>query len=193
MPEPTPWGMKMSLGQIMAEFVNSPSGGGWIHSVSFSPSGNKICWVSHDSTINVADPTKSNAVIRLLTEYLPFLSCIWITENSVVAAGHSCIPTVYVLTGNDQLMFSAKLDASEKKEMGGMSAMRKFQNLDKQSRSESIDTNLNSIHQNAISCICLYKGTKDKVTSISTSGLDGQLVLWDLVSLEKSIQGLKIM
>lgn len=45
-PEATSWGTKMPLGQMMAEFVNSSTGGGWVHSVSFSPDGNKVCWVS---------------------------------------------------------------------------------------------------------------------------------------------------
>lgn len=44
-PESTPWGAKMPLGQLMCEFVNSNAGGGWVHSVSFSPDGNTLCWV----------------------------------------------------------------------------------------------------------------------------------------------------
>lgn len=164
---------------------------GWIHSVSFSPDGNKVCWVSHDSTINVADATKGNAVHKLRTEYLPFLSCTWITNNSIVAAGHSCIPIVYSVA-NGQLAYNGKLDNSQKKEAGGLSAMRKFQSLDKQARTETSDTNLDSIHQNAITCVCIYAGNKDKALKLSTSGLDGQLVIWDLYSLEKSMQSMKI-
>lgn len=60
--------------------------GGWIHSVAFSPCGNKICWVAHNSSICVADATKGNAVMRLYTEHLPFLSCVWIGSNNIVAA-----------------------------------------------------------------------------------------------------------
>jgi len=60
--------------------------GGWIHSVAFSPCGNKICWVAHNSSICVVDATKGNAVVRLYTEHLPFLSCIWIGSNNIVAA-----------------------------------------------------------------------------------------------------------
>ncbi|XP_060520253.1 actin-related protein 2/3 complex subunit 1A-A [Cylas formicarius] len=190
-PEPTVWGSKMPLGQIMGEFVNSPAGGGWVHCVSFSPDGNKICWVSHDASINVGDPTKGNTFIKLKTEFLPFLSCIWISNKTVVAAGHSCVPVLYNVR-NDELVFAGKLDTSQKKESGGLSAMRMFHSLDKQARSETSDTNLDSIHQNAITCVCIYSGTKSKATKISTSGLDGQLVIWDINSLERSIQGLKI-
>lgn len=148
--------------------------------------------VSHDSSINVADATKGNAVMKLRSEFLPFLSCTWISNKSIVAAGHSCIPILYKVNDNGQLSFVAKLDASQKKESGGLSAMRMFHSLDKQARIETTDTNLDSIHQNAITCLCIYAGGKERATKLSSSGADGQLVLWDLNSLEKSIENLKI-
>lgn len=177
----------------MAEFPNSTTGGGWVHSVSFAPDGNKVCWVGHDSSISVADASRNLAVTRLRSEYLPFLSCTWITNNSIVAAGHSCIPLLFTSTPNGELNFTAKLDTSQKKEAGGLSAMRKFQSLDRQARIETSDTNLESIHQNTITCVCLYTGSKADASKFSTSGLDGQLVIWDLASLERAIQGLKIL
>ncbi|XP_066149198.1 actin-related protein 2/3 complex subunit 1A-A-like isoform X2 [Euwallacea fornicatus] len=190
-PEATPWGTKMPLGQLMAEYVNSTSGGGWIHSVNFSPDGSKVAWVAHDSSINVADPNNGNTFVKLKTEYLPFISCTWISSKTIVAAGHSCIPILYTLS-NGQLVFSGKLDASQKKESGGLSAMRMFHSLDRQARTETSDTNLDSIHQNAITCVCIYSGTKARALKLSTSALDGQMVIWDLNSLERQIQGLKI-
>ena len=57
-PSGTPWGNKMPFQAMMAEFNNSPNGGGWIHSVSFSGDGNRLAWVAHDSSISVADATK---------------------------------------------------------------------------------------------------------------------------------------
>lgn len=182
----------MPLGQLLAEFPNSTSGGGWVHSVSFSPDGNKLCWVGHDSSIAVADAGRGMAVARHRSEYLPFLSCTWVTNNSIVAAGHSCIPLLFTLSAAGELNFTAKLDTSQKKEAGGLSAMRKFQSLDRQARIETSDTNLESIHQNTVTCVCLYDGTKANAKKFSTSGLDGQLVIWDMMSLEKAIQGLKI-
>lgn len=140
----------------------------------------------------MADPSKGNIFIKLKTEFLPFLSCTWISSKTIVAAGHSCIPILFTLNANGQLVCGGKLDTSQKKESGGLSAMRMFHSLDKQARSETSDTNLDSIHQNAITCLCIYGGSKAKAVKISTSGLDGQLVIWDLNSLERSIQGLKI-
>lgn len=181
----------MPLGNLMAEFKNSAnSGGGWINNVSFSSDGNKICWVGHDSCINVADA--ANGVIRSKTEYLPFLSCQWISPLSVVVAGHSCIPLVYILKDNE-LVLSYKLDKSQKKESSGISAMRIFQSLDRNLRTENSDTFVESIHQNAITCIRLYEGGKSDAVKISTSGVDGQLVIWNIDSnLSNSFNNLRV-
>ena len=52
-PGPTPWGKKMNFSNCMAEFYNGS--GGWVHSVAFSPSGNKLAWAGHDSSISVVN------------------------------------------------------------------------------------------------------------------------------------------
>lgn len=193
-PSPTPWGNRMPLGQLMAEFKNSAQGGGWVNAVSFSTDGNKVCWVGHDSAINIADATNGNLVVKLKTEFLPFLSCHWISSNSIVAAGHSCIPVIYSVDQNNKITLTGKLDQAMKKEATGISAMKIFQSLDRNLRTENDDANLQSIHQNAIACICIYEGDKNSgVRKISTSGLDGQLVIWELsAGLTRSLQGLKI-
>ena len=49
---------------MMAEFTNSPMGGGWVHAVSFNSSGTKLAWVAHDCSISVADAEKGQAVTR---------------------------------------------------------------------------------------------------------------------------------
>jgi actin related protein 2/3 complex subunit 1A/1B len=54
-PTETVWGKKMMFGNLMAELSNG--GGGWVHSVSFSPSGDKLVWVGHDASISVANMT----------------------------------------------------------------------------------------------------------------------------------------
>ncbi|KAK6643672.1 hypothetical protein RUM43_005182 [Polyplax serrata] len=183
-PPATEWGSKMVLGTLMAEFNNSPISGGWIHSVAFSMDGSRLCWVAHDSSINVAD---SQTVCKLKTEYLPFKCCLWIGKNTIVAAGHGCCPMLFSVDSNNHITFLSKLDISQKRETGGISAMRKFQSLDRQARVANNDTALETIHQNTITGIRLYSTTK-----LSTSGLDGQLVIWDMNTLEREIKGLKI-
>uniref|UniRef100_A0A2K6ESF2 Actin related protein 2/3 complex subunit 1A n=1 Tax=Propithecus coquereli TaxID=379532 RepID=A0A2K6ESF2_PROCO len=86
-PASTPWGSKMPFGQLMSEFGGSGIGG-WVHGVSFSVSGS-------DSTVSVADASKSVQVSTLKTEFLPLLSVSFVSENSVVAAGHDCCPMLF--------------------------------------------------------------------------------------------------
>lgn len=192
-PSPTPWGARMPMGQLMAEFKTGNQGGGWVNNVSFSADGNKICWVGHDSSINIADANAaSGAIFKLKTEFLPFLCCEWISATSIVVAGHGCVPLIYTVDQSNKIILSGKLDQSQKKEKENSNAMRHFKSLDRNSRAENTDTSLESIHQNAIACICLYEGDNRMAKKISTSGLDGQLVIWDLTSLTNSMQGLSI-
>lgn len=57
-PSPTPWGSKMPFGELMFE---SSSSCGWVHSICFSASGARVAWVSHDSTLCLADANKKMA------------------------------------------------------------------------------------------------------------------------------------
>ncbi|PIO28688.1 hypothetical protein AB205_0125590, partial [Aquarana catesbeiana] len=47
-----------SFPHLMSEF-GSAGNGGWVHSVSFSASGNRLAWVSHDSIVSVVDASKN--------------------------------------------------------------------------------------------------------------------------------------
>nr|CAD7201901.1 unnamed protein product [Timema douglasi] len=199
MPQPSPWGMKMSMGVMLAEFPNSTNGGrglgaqcGILRRWQPPVLGGPRLFRLGVSSVSVADANRQSSVTRLKTEFLPFLSCVWVGNNSFVAAGHSCCPMLYSVNEAGQLYLNSKLDMSQKKEAGGLSAMRKFQSLDRQARIEINDTTLETVHQNAITSLCLYEGTKGAASKVSTSGLDGQLVIWDLRSLEESIQGMKI-
>lgn len=65
-PGPTPWGSKMPFGELLFESGGSPAAaqtsgasGGWVHSVCFSHSGNRLAWTSHDSTLCVSEGGKN--------------------------------------------------------------------------------------------------------------------------------------
>ena len=120
------------------------------------------------------------------------LSCLWLSPNTLVAAGHGCKPVAYKIDASGEISFLSTLE-SDKGGSGGkkVGAMAKFQNLDKHG-SESSETKLTTTHQNQISCIQILSGNKDCADKISTSGGDGKVVVWELRSLEKQIAGLKI-
>lgn len=187
-PGSTCWGKKMNFGACMAEFSNG--GGGWVHSVSFSPSGNKLAWVGHDASISVVNQANEQTTV-VKHQYLPYLACLWVTENSLVAAGYDCYPVLWSHDDAGKLTYINKLDQMEKKAAGYVSAMDKFKGLDKRAREGKEDVTIDSTHQNAITQIALHSGTRDSVTKFSTTGGDGRLVIWDCKSLEASIAGLK--
>ncbi|XP_070580248.1 actin-related protein 2/3 complex subunit 1A-B-like [Ptychodera flava] len=188
-PSSTPWGAKMTFSNLM--FENS-SGGGWVHGVSFSQSGDKLAWVSHGSTVHVADAAQGMAVTFLKTQFLPFLACSWITDNSIVVVGHDCSPLLFSQDGQGAISFVNKLDTKGgQKESGNKSAMKIFRDLDKKATTES-KTERDSLHQNAITEVAVYDGTKSNASKFVTTGVDGKLVIWDIRSLESAIAGLRI-
>jgi actin related protein 2/3 complex subunit 1A/1B len=156
---------------------------GWVHCVSFSADGSKLAWVSHDSTVSVCDAEKNMALITVKTQFLPYLTCAWASNSSIIVAGHDCCPILFQYNGS-QLSFVTKLDKSQKREVDGFSAMRKFQNMDKRAIVEnSVDTLLDTIHQNAITNLTIYAGNKLSISKLCTTGMDGKMVIWNMKAL----------
>lgn len=87
---------------------------------------------------------------------------------------------LFEVDGTGKIHFAGKMDASLKKESSGVSAMKKFQSLDRQARVETNDTSLGTLHQNAITSVCLHTGSKAGASKFSTAGVDGLLAIWDL-------------
>ena len=54
-----------------------------------------------------------------------------------------------------------------------------FRQMDLKGKSKD-DTQLKTVHQNSISTVRGYSGSSDNIRQISTSGVDGRLVVWDL-------------
>uniref|UniRef100_A0A2K6WIA1 Actin-related protein 2/3 complex subunit n=1 Tax=Onchocerca volvulus TaxID=6282 RepID=A0A2K6WIA1_ONCVO len=176
-PSPNPWGTKMPFGALMCEAKSS----GWIHHVAFSPSGCRLSYVAHDSTVAVIDTNRSlEEAVVLRTAYLPFTSIQWVTENSLVAAGHDYSPMLFMYS-DDQLKFVTKLDIpSEQKSANINSAMQKFRNIDRNAAVEAVDIRLRTMHQNAITEILPHSGRNDNMQKFSTCAIDGLVALWDL-------------
>ncbi|XP_016341210.1 actin-related protein 2/3 complex subunit 1A-like [Sinocyclocheilus anshuiensis] len=175
-PGPTPWGSKMPFGEVLLEYKEC---GGWVHSVCFSPSGDALAWVSHNSAISVANATQGKEVTQLTTGHLPLLSMLYVSETEIVAAGHDCCPYQFSYKGPGCLEFVKKVDIPKQSSKGNMSAMQHFRNLDKKATTEEEETGLGSLHQNSITQLCILEGPKAKVEKFSSVGLDGAMVVWD--------------
>ncbi|XP_076816008.1 actin-related protein 2/3 complex subunit 1A-like [Clavelina lepadiformis] len=185
-PGPTVWGKKMTFGMLMQEFAMPCTG--WVHGVAFSPSGDRLAMVSHGSIVSVAAGGKE--LVSLRTEHLPFNSCLWLTEQSMVAGGHDCNPMLFNVDGGcDSVKFVCKMDQPPKDGGAGrtVSAMSMFKMMDKKGAVEATGTEVETKHKNAIIQIRQFA-----VNKFSTCGKDGNVVVWDGKSLESAIAEMKI-
>ncbi|XP_056682078.1 actin-related protein 2/3 complex subunit 1A-A-like [Monodelphis domestica] len=148
-PASTPWGTKMPFDQLMSEFGHIGSGG-WVHRVSFSTSGNHLASISHDTTLSVADASKNMMVSQLKTEFLPLLSVLFVSENSMVVAGHDCCQMLFNYDDHGPLTILSKLDIPKQSIQCNVSAMEHFCNMDKSATTEDHNTALDTLHQNSI-------------------------------------------
>lgn len=191
-PEPTPWGGKTAFGDCVRELL-SPNGG-WIHAVAFSPSGNKLAWAAHDSTVSVLVAGEDTQPKMVACKTLPYTTLLWASENSLISAGHECYPALWSVNDQGVPTFVNKLDHAKKKVVAEGSAMSKFKTLDSRAtttESQASETTLETVHQNPITQLSIFAGTKDRVTKFTTTGVDGRLVIWDTKALEAGIQGVK--
>lgn len=186
----TVFGDKMRFGDLLAEFPVH----GWVHSVSFSPSGDRLAFVSHDSTISfvqlVAGAPPEMVTFKLRS--LPFTSVVFSGENVVVGAGHASSPVVFVnksgawQEGKDLDTGAGSLQPIVKRQSTVAATLSMFQTTASRGQAK-VEVDLKSIHQSTIRQVHTW-GT-DKVT---TSGLDGKLVMWDLKTLPDAMAALKV-
>jgi len=190
-PQTSTWMPKLSkFGTLLAEFDTNS---GWVHGVNFSPSGTMLAWVAHDASINLVNSTNMDKVHTLHTSCLPYCCLLWLSEGSLVAAGHSNSPDLYNVNPDQSLVFGAKLDVKKHKSGGGnLSAMDRFKKLDVQGQAEEAATILHTTHANCITEIRAVSHVNNKVNKFSTSGKDGKLVVWELDDICSMIAGLKI-
>jgi len=189
-PEATAWGKKMVFADLMAEFANGS--GGWVQAVSFSADGNVLAWTAHDSSLSVVDATRGMKVAYLRHAQLPFLTLSWLSAGSLLAAGHDCAPIIFTYDGaNAELCFQCRMDVKAEEKAATFSAMKKFQNFDKKATTEE-DSQLQTTHQNSITQIRVLAGGKNAASRVSTVAMDGQLVFWDLATLEQRITDMRI-
>ncbi|EHB18304.1 Actin-related protein 2/3 complex subunit 1A [Heterocephalus glaber] len=166
----------------MLEFSGSGTGG-WVHGVIFSANGSCLAWVSHDSTVSVADDSKSVQVSTLKTDFLPHLSVSFVSEKSVVAFGHAYCPMVFSYNDCSYLAFVSKLDIPKQSIQQSSSAMGHFHNMDKRATTEDCNTALKTLHQDNITQVSIYKVDKQDFCKFCTSGIDRVMKIWDFKTL----------
>lgn len=182
-PAASVWGERLPFNTVCGEFLNGTAG--WVHDVAFSPSGDALAFVAHDSSVTVVYPSGADqppkAIVSVSTQLLPFASLIWTTESEIIAAGYDC--EAYKFQGGEQgWKMVGSLEAKSGAAQGGYreeSALNMFRQMDLKGKTKD-DTKLTTVHQNSIQKIRLYEGSGDRVSRISTSGVDGRVVIWGL-------------
>jgi len=170
----TPFGEKFPFGECFAEIDTAF---GWVQSVRWSPSGNLVAFVGHDSTLSVADISSGTAQTQTIKyRELPFRDLVFIDEKNIVAVGHDCSPVLFSNTGT--WGFTKVIDSggsSKDPQQKGSSAFKTFQaKVDK--GETTTETILNTKHQNCITWVGMVPNGGGKY---STSGLDGNLIIWN--------------
>jgi len=195
-PAATVWGEKLPFNTICGEYT-SPSGG-WVHAVGFSPSGDVLAFASHDSSVSIVYPGVPT-IINVKMVSLPYVSLIWTAEDSLVAAGHDCQPIVFSGSEAGWQVIGSLDDTTAPKSSGGASkfgapgvgrlnsaAFNTFRNADSRGQSSPVSgqtsagTELTTVHQNTITNVRPYQSQGGTVTKVSTSGVDGKLVIWNV-------------
>jgi len=172
--KPNPFGDKIAFGELLLEMDCS----GWVHAIKWSPSGNRLVYVGHDSSINFAEVGPPPVVQNVKLHSLPFRDVLFLTEDSLVGVGEDANPTLFQ-AGGGNWKFVGELDKnSAAKSTGAVSAMNTFKNKVDLGSETSNDTKVDTLHQNTITCITAFKSAGNTVSQFTTSGLDGNLITW---------------
>ena len=221
-PPPSVWGERLPFGTVCGEFATPSTG--WVHGVSFSPSGDALAFVGHDASLTVAYPTgpeqPPQAIHVMHLPSLPYVTVLFTAENALVAAGHDCQPMVFEGNVSQGWRLVRSLDtagaaatkpkppppppksaALASSGVGRLNneAFNRFKAADshgtRTAQAQEGDTinlgavagasiaddgELHTTHQNTITDVRIYSGTRDAVTAISTSGADGRLCVFDV-------------
>eukprot|EP00274_Cyanoptyche_gloeocystis_P000889 CAMPEP_0196660888 /NCGR_PEP_ID=MMETSP1086-20130531/41710_1 /TAXON_ID=77921 /ORGANISM="Cyanoptyche gloeocystis , Strain SAG4.97" /LENGTH=304 /DNA_ID=CAMNT_0041995529 /DNA_START=311 /DNA_END=1226 /DNA_ORIENTATION=+ len=165
---------------------------GWVHGVAWSPCGRMLAAVAHDATLTVLDMTNAPPVTQEVSHTgLPLVALAWVGTAAIVAAGHEFAPFLFSRsTGKwapaakvDDPQARSKVSNSSSSQSQFASALTSFKSRTErgQTADDTHSTILPTRHQNLITEVCCL-GAPPEVPQISTVGLDGKLIVWDLSS-----------
>jgi len=191
------WQKQHTFGEVLAEFDHAKA---WVTSVTWSPSAFRISFSGHGSTIHFAQILAGQPaeVQSIELEGRPFLDSTFLSSNVVVAVGFDCNPVMFLASGDDanpQWKRVEELDKPEEEKKpgakagaagpGAFASSRALfaASADKGSDFGKIEKKPEAItkHKNSIMSVAKIGVVEGKVTSkISTAGIDGRLIAWDL-------------
>ncbi|KAJ1679152.1 ARP2/3 actin-organizing complex subunit Sop2, partial [Spiromyces aspiralis] len=184
-PAPSMWGERLPFNTVCGEY-ESPSNG-WVHGITFSPSGNEVAFVAHDSTLNFVYP-ENNHVVSVRSGTLPYRSVTWATDIAVLVSGFDCLPVLYTQTEHGWVI-TKKIDDSRNTSRSmspigsSSSAFNIFRQMDscKQASAANMGSGTFPTHQNTIVGQQLESVSSGGI-EFSTSSLEGKLVEWSITA-----------
>ncbi|CAL0309727.1 unnamed protein product [Lupinus luteus] len=171
------------FGELIVQLDLSSS---WTFGVKWSPSGNTLAYVGHNSMIYFVDdvgpsPLAQNVVFR----DLPLRDVLFVSEKMVIGVGFDCNPMVFAADERGIWSFIRYLGEQEVVSSGssyGSQFSEAFGKLYGQSKhgasNDAVETS--KPHENCINSIMPMSEQGTLIRRFSTSGLDGRIVLWDL-------------
>lgn len=157
----------------------------------------------HDSSITFVYPSGPDqapqAVHTLRTPSLPYITLLWLSETTLVAAGHDCQPVLFsgsaegwtLVKSLDESTGAAKpgvLTPSSSTGVGRLNseAFKTFRSADSRgattpqgTTNASGSTDLTTVHQNTITSLKAFEWNESgEVERFSSGGVDGRLVIW---------------
>lgn len=193
-----------AFGDLLAEFDSS---NGWVESCAWSPSGQKLAFTGHDSSLSVVQFPESSGGSRptcqtIKGNSLPNITVLFLSDNVLIGGGHDRNPHIYQSDSKGYWTLLGMADSKSgssspkaKASSGFSSARDKFkQMVTRGQESDSASAAMWTKHTNAITCMKPYgDGTwKSKTDSFTTSGMDGRIVVWSAKNISKSIPDLKL-
>ena len=159
-----------------------------------------ISFSGHDSSITIVYPGEQ-AIYNIKQITLPLVSLCWTTEDALVAAGHDCQPILFQGSSAGWKAIGSLDDTTAPKSSGvgraspvgrlNSAAFNTFRNADMRGQTSapglpggggSGDSELLTVHQNTITSVRPYDGAPGAVSRVSTSGVDGKIVIWQVAA-----------
>jgi len=192
----TIWADAYKFGELLVEFDQANS---WVHSVAWAPNKMQIAFAGHNSVVHFAQLQQGTSpVTSVVTADIPFLDIHFLSDTALVAAGYNCNPALFVNSGSGWV-FKENLDKAEKGDKKPAPASSAFSAARTMwadsahkghaagSGAEHKEIALLTRHQNTVTTIW-----KVRPGTISTSGVDGRVLFWDLAKLGVDVHGLNI-
>ncbi|XP_027342320.1 actin-related protein 2/3 complex subunit 1B-like [Abrus precatorius] len=184
------------FGELIVQLDLSSS---WTFGVKWSPSGNTLAYVGHNSMIYFVDDVGPSPLAQnVLFRDLPLRDVLFVSERTVIGVGFDCNPMVFA--ADERGIWSFVKYLGERKAVSSGSrygsqfseAFGKFYGQSKHGVSnDAVETSRTrgAVHENCINCIMPLGDHGTLIRRFSTSGLDGRIVVWDLEN-EQDLLGL---